>query len=103
MNTFKRKAFTAALLGALAASLQGCAALGFASSNYSGMNAEQIAAAARDKNAGASCTQFTGTGGQFSQLSLGTDAGVVRDGSEASLKCGSAEATFKAGAKAVKP
>jgi hypothetical protein len=104
MNTFKRKALAVLVLGALGAAagtLQGCAALGLASSNFSGMTADQIAAAAKDRSAGASCTQFTGTGGQFSQLSLGTDAGVVREGAEASLKCGSAEATFKAGAKPV--
>lgn len=105
MNTFKRKALTVVVLGALgaaAASMQGCSTLGTQAMNYQGLSAEQIMAAAKDKSAAANCTQFTGTGGQFSNLSLGTDSGVVSPGTEASLKCGSAEATFKSGAKAVK-
>lgn len=79
--------------------LAGCAGFG---SNFNSMTADQIAAAAKDKSASASCIQFTGTGGQFSALHMNNDKGSIASGS-ASLKCGSAEATFTDQGKAVKP
>jgi hypothetical protein len=70
--------------------LPACAGLG---QNFNSMTADQIAAATKDKSASASCIQFTGTGGQFSALHMNNDKGSIQSGS-ASLKCGSAEATF---------
>lgn len=83
-----------AALAVLAVSLAGCNALGGLA--YQGMSPESIHEAVKDKSSGASCARFTGTGGQFEYLSLSNDKGVVVDG-EATLKCGSAEATFKNG------
>lgn len=74
----------------LAPLLAGCAGLG---ANFNSMTADQIAAATKDKSASASCIQFTGTGGQFSALHMNNDKGTIAAGS-ATLKCGSAEATF---------
>lgn len=72
--------------------LCGCATLdGFA---YRGMTSKEIEAVVKDKSAGANCTQFTGTGGSFTNLSMSTDKAVVTNG-KATLKCGQAEATFE--------
>lgn len=76
--------------------LTACAGLGGA--GYGQMNADQIAAAVKDKNSSASCIEFTGTGGQFRALSLNNDSGVIKSGT-ATLDCGSAKATFSNGAK----
>lgn len=80
--------------------LSGCASLG-----YGGMSPEMIKEATKDKNASAVCTEFIGTGGKFTSLYMNTDKSTIVSGS-ASLKCGSAEATFTDQGKAaagVKP
>jgi hypothetical protein len=60
---------------------------------YQGMDAQTVKEAVKDKSAGVTCTQFTGTGGAFTALSMNTDQKVVTNGS-VTVKCGSAEAVF---------
>ncbi len=77
--------------------LAGCAGFGMG-----GMDAEQIAAAAKDKSSAAGCTQYTGTGGQFSAMFVNNDRTFGTGGGKTTVKCGSAEVTFEDSGKAPK-
>ena len=84
--------------------LVGCGAMG---GTMGGMNAEQIAAASKDKSSSAGCTQYTGTGGSFVAAYTNTDKGTVgTGGGTVNIKCGSIDFTFTDAGKApavVKP
>lgn len=81
----------------LALALTGCANM--PGLGYQGMDANAIKEAVKDKSAGVSCTQFTGTGGAFTALAMNTDKAVVTNGT-VTVKCGSAEAVFTEAPKA---
>lgn len=74
----------------------GCANLGM----MGGMSAEQITAAVKDKSSMASCTDFTGMGGQFRVMIVNNDKTFNTGGGETVVKCGAAEVTFKDAGKA---
>ena len=69
----------------------GCAGLGF----MGGMSAEQIAAAVKDKSSMASCTDYTGAGGQFRVMIVNNDKTFNTGGGETAVECGAAKVTFR--------
>lgn len=83
------------LIASSAVLLSACAGLGMG-----GMSAEQIAAAAKDKSSAAGCTQYTGTGGQFSAMFVNNDRTFGTGGGKTTIKCGTAEVTFEDSGKA---
>lgn len=90
----------AALVGMLAlASLQGC---GLVPPNMGAMSAEQINAATKDKSSAAGCTQYTGTGGQFTALFVNNDKTFGTAGGKTTIKCGAGEVTFEDAGKAAR-
>jgi len=70
--------------------LAGCAGFGMG-----GMNADQIAAASKDKSSSAGCTQYVGTGGSFIAAYTNTDKGTVgTGGGTVTIKCGAIDFQF---------
>lgn len=76
MNTFKRKALSAAVLSALAEMASGCASFGVPT-----MTPEQLTASAKDKNASVACATGTGTGGKGSIVYVNVDKSSINSGS----------------------
>lgn len=91
----KNQLAVVALMGTL---LSGCAGFGMG-----GMSADQITAAAKDKSSAVGCTSYTGTGGQFQAMFVNNDQTFHTGGGETTVKCGSAEVTFKDAGNVVKP
>ena len=81
---------------AAASMLAGCAGFGMG-----GMNADQIAAASKDKSSSAGCTQYVGTGGSFIAAYTNTDKGTLNSGGgTVTIKCGPVDFTFTDAGKA---
>jgi hypothetical protein len=79
MNTFKRKALSCAILaglGAAIAVLPGCAGL----MGQPNMSADQLKAAALDKNASVACGTGTGPWGKVNTVYVNVDKTAVTNG-----------------------
>lgn len=77
MNSFNRKALTAAILAALSLELAGCALPGFSTQSLS---AEQLKASAADKNASAVCATGTGPWGKVNTVYVNVDKSSISNG-----------------------
>ena len=88
-----------ALVIGISMTVAGCAGLGM----MGGMSAEQIAAAVKDKSSMASCTDFTGMGGQFRVMLVNNDKTFNTGGGETTVECGAAKVIFKDAGKSQPP
>lgn len=76
--------------------LTACAGFGMG-----GMSADQLSAMSKDKSSAAGCTQFTGTGGQFTAFYMNNDKTFNTGGGKTTVQCGAATATFEDSGKSV--
>lgn len=89
MNTFKRKSlFTAVIAAVAVAVLPGCGAFGAPR-----MDAEQLKAVAKDKNASVACATYDSLPVDGAVLYINIDQAVVKNG-QLTVRCGASLVQF---------